>query len=81
MRITWQDAVAVQKKNAPLEIDVNTCEQSSLSRKNALMASRHFKDGTETDFESDKCETKEDEGGSETDSDASSYSYSDSDYS
>ncbi|XP_050969868.1 protein inturned isoform X4 [Labeo rohita] len=45
------------------------------------MASRHLKDGSETDFESDKRETKEDEGGSETDSDASSYSYSDSDYS
>ncbi|XP_016414464.1 protein inturned-like [Sinocyclocheilus rhinocerous] len=35
------------------------------------MASRHFKD------ESDIRENKEDEGGSETDSDASSYSYSD----
>ncbi len=41
------------------------------------MASRQFKDETETDFESDIRENKEDEGGSETDSDASSYSYSD----
>ncbi|XP_058639234.1 protein inturned isoform X4 [Onychostoma macrolepis] len=41
------------------------------------MASRHFKDETETDFESDIRENKADEGGSETDSDASGYSYSD----
>lgn len=45
------------------------------------MASRQLTDGNEADFESDLRENKEVEGGSETDSDASSYSYSDSDYS
>ncbi|XP_026111438.1 protein inturned-like isoform X1 [Carassius auratus] len=42
------------------------------------MASRHFKDETEADFECDIRENNtEEEGGSETDSDASCYSYSD----
>lgn len=36
------------------------------------MASRPFKDGTGTGFESDLRENKEDDGGRETDSDASS---------